>query len=303
VRVDQHVPSKPVRELGVFALLPAIISAASAGAAPLATAELGFVRGPTIFLASSGGEYQRIVLRGTAVTPYSEPSWSKWGRLAVRIGNNSSPGDGSSDVAFVQPGSAPVLVPRVGVKFEGDPAWSADGDHLVHIGFINRWGGTVCLSHLGAGRCKWVSTDTSAENLDAEPASSPNGRAIAFVRAENVVASSAAADNPPFRLFLASPAGLARRQLTQTLAHNPSWSPDSKRIVFDNGGDIIVVKPNGSGFRHLTTTRAVETDPAWSPNGRQIAFVRTGSIWVMDANGKHMRLLVRNASQPAWKPR
>jgi TolB protein len=89
--------------------------------------------------------------------------------------------------------------------------------------------------------------------------------------------------------------------LTQTRAHNPSWSPDSRRIVFDDGYDIDVVNADGSGLRSLISTSARETDPAWSPDGRQIAFVRGGSIWLMNVNGHHARRLIRHGLQPAWK--
>ena len=51
------------------------------------------------------------------------------------------------------------------------------------------------------------------------------------------------------------------------------------------------------------------TDPAWSPDGTQIAYVRaradarptSGNIWIVDASGAHPRLVIRHATQTAWK--
>ena len=62
-------------------------------------------------------------------------------------------------------------------------------------------------------------------------------------------------------------------------------------IVFQvsSGGDIYVVKPDGSGLRKLTTG----LDPALSPDGKQVAFTRWhgsssgdyGSVWVINTDG------------------
>jgi Tol biopolymer transport system component len=50
------------------------------------------------------------------------------------------------------------------------------------------------------------------------------------------------------------PMGTGLRQLTTTTAHNTSWSPDSKRIVFDDGRDIFTIGVDGKNLRRLTRT-------------------------------------------------
>ena len=129
------------------------------------------------------------------------------------------------------------------------------------------------------------------DDLDDQPAWSRDGHAIAFARYLD----------GGFRLFSIAPDGSNRRQLTQGAAHNPSWSPDSRKIAFDDGLDIYVINQDGSGLRRLTSANANDSDPAWAPDGREIAFVRGKSIWLMHPDGMRPRRVIRNGLQPAWK--
>jgi TolB protein len=48
--------------------------------------------------------------------------------------------------------------------------------------------------------------------------------------------------------------------------HGPAWSPDGNWIAFattSNGYDLYIVRPDGSGLRRLTRTKAHEEEPAW----------------------------------------
>src|SRR5256886_10348287 len=56
----------------------------------------------------------------------------------------------------------------------------------------------------------------------------------------------------------------------------PSWSPDSKELVFTgyDGGisNLFVVNADGSGLHRLTNDKYADLQPSWAPDGKTIAF-------------------------------
>ncbi len=76
-------------------------------------------------------------------------------------------------------------------------------------------------------------------------------------------------------------------------------------IQLASGGDVMVIKPDGSGLRRLTNG----IDPVLSPDGQTVAFTRwvgeTGSLWLIDIDGKTERQVlgfIKQAKGPEWSP-
>jgi len=73
----------------------------------------------------------------------------------------------------------------------------------------------------------------------------------------------------------------------------PAWSPDGTKLAVslsrDNGSQIYLINPDGSGVRRLTYSSAIDTEPFFSPDGQFIYFTsdRGGSpqIYRMPATG------------------
>jgi hypothetical protein len=89
----------------------------------------------------------------------------------------------------------------------------------------------------------------------------------------------------------------------------PTFQPSNLQphIVFQrsSGGDIMVINPDGTGLRRLTSG----IDPVLSPDGQTIAFTRwegeSGSLWLIGVDGSNERQVlgfIKQAKGPDWSP-
>lgn len=151
---------------------------------------------------------------------------------------------------------------------------------------------------------------------DLEPAWSPSGDRIAFIRvwrkSQHVWVVDSEGGKP------ARIGGL--RDLA--VFSGPSWSPDGDRLVFaaysrSRPLEMYVVGADGSGLTQLTHCgRPCESSAGavWAPDGALIAFVRgsggDGDLYVMRPDGTGVRRLTHcrppgcqgEDSEPAWSP-
>jgi Bacterial Ig-like domain/Dipeptidyl peptidase IV (DPP IV) N-terminal region/WD40-like Beta Propeller Repeat len=133
---------------------------------------------------------------------------------------------------------------------------------------------------------------TSGAAQDGNPAVSPDGQRIAFVRDDNI--------------YVMNIDGSEARRLTATRGYSPSWSPDGTMLAF--GDSVIwIIKADGTGLRQLTHPAINEgdTDPSWSPDGDQIAFERFEDldfevVWVINVDGSGETELGRKEGYRTW---
>lgn len=277
---------------------------------------VSFVRGPSIFVASVDGRNVTVVVQGTGVWGdfwAYDPAWSPDGkRLAVAAASTPTGTIPSTDIVVSEADHRFAVGEGCGGSpVHHSPSWSPEGRRLV---FVNDnpldLGGGLYIAGLGSKKCTPVTPRAlpPPDTTDGMPAWSPDGRTIAFVRAHFTVGPNGLLRNRQARIYLVRPDGGGLEQLLPTRAENPSWSPDGRRLVFDDGHRIASIEADGRHLRYLTDPRGRDADPTWSPDGRTIAFVRypsatskVGSIWLMDSRGGDSKLLVRNAYQPAWR--
>ena len=197
------------------------------------------------------------------------------------------------------------------------PTLAPDGKTLA---FVSSQSGNrdIYVQRVDGHMATNITADSPAD--DSEPAFSPDGSQIAF-RSERDGGG----------IFVMGVTGESPRRLTQ-FGHNPSWSPDGKRIVISTApsgllpqshtaeGELWIIDVSSGGARPIYALTAGKRDlgrrtdalqPSWSPHGKRIAFwgVWRGrtqrDIWTIDPNAPQpAETLVSVTSDPAldWNP-
>jgi Tol biopolymer transport system component len=94
-----------------------------------------------------------------------------------------------------------------------------------------------------------------------------------------------------------------------------TWSPDGSTIAFGAGAafadhaveaQIAIMKPDGTGFRTITTQHANAALPSWSPDGKRLVYrvagAEEGLRIVNVEDGKITQLTTGYDNFPGWSP-
>jgi Tol biopolymer transport system component len=195
----------------------------------------------------------------------SDPAWSPKGkRIAFARARKAGASGGSAfDVFTVKPDGSGLRRLAKGGFDARSPSWAPDGKQLVFSrtkagGHPQAW--TIRAD--GTHRHQITHVDNGVE----DPAWSPNGKLIAFSSPKGF----------GIELFVVPARGGPVKQVTTdangTVNAEPTWSPDSKRIVFrsshspPSGARIDSITPSGKGRRTVIgdpSGLTVYAAPSW----------------------------------------
>ena len=272
-----------------------------------------------------------------------------WGELAF-MGLVGEPGPGPlpAELFLLRAGDAAPRQITETALLEDEPAWSFDGRRLAFTGYPNEQPPRLFVAGADGSNPEQLVSGSLRT-----PAWSPDGRSVLAIPGEdintgifridvaagtstNLVQAAGVEDTPAFSpdgrtiafsllptggndedIYLADADGGNIRRLTTDPAYEyqPRWSPDGRTIAFVRGGDLWLMRADGSGAARLTSGLTVDS-PTWSPDGKHLAFVISGtgsmnegpqrrSLWFIDADGTNLRNMsfdLYQVAHPAWRP-
>lgn len=213
--------------------------------------------GGGIYLIRPDGGGLRRLWRGEA----SDVDWSPDGRSLVFVGK-----DGLY-LLNVRNGNTRRILR--GKEFEfAYPAWSPDGGRVAFAREEQEFSSGIYIVHLDGrglkrlllrhrGSVGVARPGSPAALSEMEPAWSPDGRRIAFQAGDGYVVSASVESG-------------RRRVIAEDGAYEPAWSPDGKLIAYQCQGEVWVANADGSGDeRRLAPDGG---DPSWAPDSRRLVF-------------------------------
>ncbi|HEX2302136.1 MAG TPA: hypothetical protein VHH57_00815 [Gaiella sp.] len=281
------------------------LAARSSGLAGAATPKIAYIREPLRMgyagvlwvMNRDGGGQQRLA------PAFGGMRWSPDGQK-IAFTAWSDPGNTSDVFVMNADGSGKARLTS-DPRWETGVAWSPDGQRIAFASSTRRNSEIYTMNADGSEQRRLTG------EAWGELAWSPVGDKIAFVSRRD--------GNAEIYLMNADGSGLRRLTRNTVGDRNPVWSPDGRRIAFENNWQLNVMNADGSRQRRLTRNGGRNFAPAWSPDGQKIAFERrtgrkkygpcngcgrasTFEIWVMNADGSGQQRLTTEGAQPGWSP-
>ena len=186
------------------------------------------------------------------------------------------PNSGGSDLYILHPGSAPVNVTNTPGVYESSPDYSPDGEEIVYTRRDHNGGPNgISVLDLSTGAQSSLTTpglSIFSEPVDREPAFSPDGNHIVFVRDNDPDANSGES------LWRMNADGSGQVKLVGTSGRpasetQPSYSPDGRFVIWfgpkpgdttNQDFDLFIANADGSGAHGIVPESTVgDTYPAW----------------------------------------
>lgn len=196
------------------------------------------------------------------------PAWSPDGRSIAFIRNWSGPNEMAQVISIPASGGTE----RVLAEFDGrsparDLTWSPDGKSVVTNSAPEA--GLFLISTENREKRRMTSPKGPWDTWDTDPAFSPDGRTLAFVRRKGVYVCD---------IYLENPNTMEARRLTfdRAMIWGLAWTPDGRDIVFSSKragfATLWTIPASGGEIEPVAGVGGNAFFPAVSPRGNLLAY-------------------------------
>jgi Tol biopolymer transport system component/DNA-binding winged helix-turn-helix (wHTH) protein len=105
-------------------------------------------------------------------------------------------------------------------------------------------------------------------------------------------------------LWIVSTIGGDARRVPGVLAHDATWMPDGRRILYADGNDLYIAAEDGTGSEKFAVVPGRAFWLRWSPNGRVLRYTllnsenHTTALWEIGSGGKDAHPLLPGWNKP-----
>jgi dipeptidyl aminopeptidase/acylaminoacyl peptidase len=95
--------------------------------------------------------------------------------------------------------------------------------------------------------------------------------------------------------------GGERKLIADKVERNFSVSPNGKKLLYSDQGDIWIADLNFTNKRQLIDSKAKEYGPKWGPKSERIAFIQDGDIWMINTRtSKLTQITKKEKDEPGF---
>jgi tol-pal system beta propeller repeat protein TolB len=197
-----------------------------------------------------------------------------------------------------------------GGKPKFSPSWSPNGDYYAYVSLDEETGADIYIASINGGKPLVLIAGPQSE---AAPSWSPDGNWICCAATVDGNTDIYLLPAPGSANFSNKPVDFRRLTFSPGIDTNPSWSPDSRKLVFssDRSGSLqlYIIDIDGLSEERISFQGKMNDCPAWSPTGDWIAFVSREKdgfqLFQMRPDGSDLVRLTResgNHFDPCWSP-